>query len=99
MLQIADFLALGVYLAGNLGVQFLTFFPLLLQFGMAFLLLRLDCGELCAAFLGIGREGFFLGEVGVDLAHHVGTGQGDRRKIVQIARHLVRVVAVEQQLQ
>ena len=99
LLEGADFLALGADLVGDLRVQLLALLALLLQFGVTFLLFCLDFRQFFVAGLGVLGQCFLAVQGGVDFAHQFGAGQGDGGQIMQVTRHLVGVVAVEQQLQ
>ena len=63
------------------------------------LLLRLDLLQFVGPFPGIGGQRLLLFQRGADFAHQLGTGQRDGRKIVEVARQLVGIVAVEQELE
>ncbi|QKV57690.1 MAG: hypothetical protein HT580_11025 [Dechloromonas sp.] len=96
LLEVADFLALGADLVRHLGVNGFALLALFLKFAVLLLLLRLDFLKFFFAFPGVGGKGFLFVQCGVDLAHQFSTGSGDGRKVVQVARHLIRVIAVEQ---
>ena len=99
LLQGTDFLTLRLHFAGKFGVERLPFFHLLLQLGVTLFLCLLDFGEFRAALLRVGSQGAFLIERRMYLAHQIGAGLGNGRQVMQVARHLVGVVAVEQKLQ
>ena len=66
---------------------------------MTLLLFGLDFGQLGCALFGVGSQCFLAVEGGVDFTHQLCPRQGDGRQVMQVARHLVGVVAVENELQ
>lgn len=66
---------------------------------MLFLLAALDGGQFRGPFLGVGGQRLLALQGVLGFAQQLAASAADDRQVMQVARHLARVVAVEQQSQ